>query len=73
MNAIDMKKLIDSLSQDIDFEYRGIQGIICPFSRNDISLCYGEEEITVDSVEAAMTTPFVDGKSLAEICDEIIL
>ena len=73
MNAIDMKKLIDSLSQDIDFEYRGIQGTICPFSRNDISLCYSEEEITVDSVEAAMTTPFVDGKSLAEICDEIIL
>lgn len=71
MKMTELRELIDSLAQDIDFEYCGKLGSICPFDRNDISLCYNDHEVTVDSVDAAMTTPFIDGKSLEEVCEEL--
>ena len=73
MNAADLRALIDSLSQDIDFKYRGTSGSICPFSRTDISLTYDGREVTADSVDAAMEEPFIAGNSLAEICEELVL
>lgn len=72
MKKEDLKDWIDSLTQDIDFEYLGVSGSICPFSRSDISLCYGDKEQSFDSIDALMNEPFFDGKSLAEICDEMI-
>ena len=71
MNASDLKSLIKGLTQDIDFEYRGKSGAICPFSRSDISLCYDGNEVTVDSVDKAMNTPFISGRSLADVCAEL--
>ena len=71
MSAQDLYEYIDSLYQDIDFMYKGKCGSICPFSRNDISLCYDGKEITVDSVDKAMQTPFISGFSLSEICEEL--
>ena len=73
MNANDLRELIDSLAQDIDFEYRGKVGSICPFNRTDIALFYDDREVTVDSVIAAMEEPFIEGRSLMEICGELIL
>ena len=73
MNKEDLRNWIDSLSQDIDFAYHGIAGCICPFSRTDISLCYGDKEQTFDSIDAVMNTPFFDGKSLAEVCHEMTI
>ena len=71
MNASDLKSLIEGLTQDIDFEYRGKSGVICPFSRSDISLCYDGNEVTVDSVDKAMNTPFISGRSLVDVCAEL--
>ena len=71
MNAQDMRSLIDGLTQDIDFEYRGKHGVICPFSRADISLCYDGMEISADSVDKAMNTPFVLDQTLADMCTEL--
>ena len=71
MSAVQLRDWIDSLAQDIDFIYQGIGGSICPFSRDDISLCYDGEEVTVASVDEAMAIPFIKGKSLAEICEEL--
>lgn len=73
MKAIELKAVIASLAQDIDFEYRGKRGSICPFSHSDISLSYDGKEITIESVDAAMSVPFVDGKSLTEVCEELIV
>ena len=73
MKASELRNWIDSLTQDIDFEYHGILGSICPFNREKISLCFDGEEVTVNSVDAAMTTPFIEGRSLAEICEELTL
>lgn len=71
MNVQDLRAWIDSLTDDIVFRYKGVIGSICPFNRSDISLCYGDYEISVKSVDDAMTTPFVDGYSISEICDDI--
>ena len=71
MNAKQLHGLIDDLSQDIDFTYKGADGSICPFSRDNISLCYDGQEITVGSVDEAMSTPFIQGKSLNEVCDDL--
>ena len=73
MKGKQLREWIDSLTQDIDFVYDGVPGSICPFSRDYISLCYGENEMTVASVEEAMSTPFIRGKSLNEVCDELIV
>lgn len=73
MNAEQLREWIDSLSQDIDFVYDGVVGSICPFSRNNISLCYGLYEITVESVDEAMSTPFIRGKSLNDVCGELVV
>lgn len=73
MKANELQSWIDSLTQDIDFEYNGVPGSICPFTRNNISLCYGEVEVTVNSVDAAMETPFISGHTLTEICEELII
>ena len=40
MTAPELRAWIDSLTQDIDFAYRGKFGSICPFHREDIALCY---------------------------------
>ena len=62
---------IDTGMYDMEFEYKGVHGAICPFSRTNISIAYGDEEKTLDSVDAVMNEPFFDGKSLSEICDGI--
>lgn len=71
MNAEQLREWINSLTQDIDFVYDGVQGSICPFSRDSISLCYGGDEITVASVDEAMATPFIRGRSMNEVCAEL--
>lgn len=71
MSTKELFDWIDSLAQDIDFEYRGKSGSICPFSLSNILLCYDEEEATVHSVEAAMREPFIDGHSLEELAGDL--
>lgn len=73
MNTKQLRGLIDGLSQDIDFEYKGADGSICPFSRDNISLCYDGQEVTVSSVDDAMSTPFIHGKSLNEVCEDLTI
>jgi hypothetical protein len=71
MKASELRSWIDSLTQDIDFSYHGIAGSICPFSRSNIALCYGDTYIDVDSVDAAMNAPLIDGKSLEVLCEQL--
>ena len=36
-----LAEMINSMAGDIDFEYKGKHGAVCPFSRTDIALSYG--------------------------------
>lgn len=62
--------LVDSISQDIEFEYDGDMVLIIPFTRKKYVVCYGETEIEVHSIDEVFTTPFINGKSLDEIYAE---
>ena len=71
MSAKELQNWINGLTQDITFEYLGVEGSICPFSRTDISISFGDSERTFQNVEDAMNIPFIAGKPLKEICDKI--
>ena len=73
MKASDLRDWIDSLTQDIDFSCNGKNGSICPISRTNISLCYDGNTVDVQSVDAAMSVPFIDGKSLNDLCEQLEL
>lgn len=68
-----LAEMIDSLTSDIDFEYNGKHGAVCPFSRTDIALSYGEEAHSHTSVEDVMNDKMFDGKCLKEISEQIEL
>ena len=71
MNPQDLRNWIDSLTQDISFEYCGKLGSICPFSRSDISVSYDGKEASYTSVDDVMNSTLIDGKPLKEICADI--
>lgn len=71
MDSKELRDWIDSLTDDIEFLYNGVFGSICPTSRTDISVSYGDYEKTHDSIDAAMNDPFINGKSLNEISNKI--
>ncbi len=71
MKPKDLRDWLDSLTQDIDFLYQGVCGSICPLSRERIELCYGDNYATAYSINEAMSIPFIDGKSLTELCEVI--
>lgn len=73
MNLEKLYKQIDLLAGDIDFEYNGKHGSICPFSSIDIALSYGEEAHDHTSVFDAMNDKMFDGKCLNEIAEQIEL
>lgn len=70
MSAKELRDWIDSLTDDIEFLYKGIWGSICPFNRNDISVSYGDDERTFYSIDDVMNEPFIDGKPLKNICED---
>lgn len=73
MNPSDLKDWIDSLTDDIVFQYKGIFGSICPFNRQNISVSYGENERTFDSIDDVMNSAFIDGKPLKDICQDFVI
>ena len=73
MNRDDLKNMIDSLTQDVEFDYSGMHGSICPFSRGEIYVQFGRKTRQFKSVDAVMDTPFFGGKALNEIADQLSL
>lgn len=71
MSKEELYKFIKSLSDDLEFDYLGIHGSVCPFSHSDIVLSYGEDEIRLESAEETMNYKLFHGKSLNEIADQL--
>lgn len=66
-------ELIDSLAGDIDFEYNGKHGAVCPFSREDIAVSYGDDAHSHTCIEDVMNDKMFDGKCLNEISEQICI
>lgn len=73
MTAKELKYEVDVNLRDIEFEYKGISGAICPFGRDDIAVKYGDAETSFDSVDAFINEPFIDGKPMKDICEKFII
>ena len=58
----------------LGFEYQGKEGNIDPYYTEGKYLLFfnGKEQI-VDSFEEALNTPFVDGKTIVEISEQITI
>lgn len=79
MNADALRETLAKLPNLLEFEYQGRYGNIdhyyLPETKTHEYLLYFEDEskteILVDSLDKAMTTPFLDGNSLAEAAEQI--
>ena len=73
MTAKMLRHEVDVNLHDIEFEHNGVSGAICPFSRDDIAVKYGDSEHTFDSVDAFMNEPFIEGKPLKDIIEDFTI
>jgi hypothetical protein len=71
MTAEKLKKWILEFISDIDFEYKGVHGVICPF--NEHSFCAGLDGVdkNYDNIDDLMNDKIYFGKSLNEIAGEL--
>jgi hypothetical protein len=71
MNDKELRELIESLTCDIEFEFKNVHGSVCPINHNDIGLAYGGKTLDCKSIDEAMDSKLFDGKSLNEIATEL--
>ena len=73
MTAASLRAIFEDHDDDYCFYYKGKQGSVCIFSDTFIGLSYDGETVQVHTLDEVMTTPFVNGKTLTELANEIIL
>lgn len=73
MSDKDLRDLILSLTTDIEFEYQGKDGSICPFNHSNISITYDGQTVNCGSIDEVFSVPIFAGKSLKEISTDLII
>ncbi len=71
MTILEIKKHISDLVGHITFTFNGYSCGIDPLSLDSFDMWYGDDEITVDSIEKVLNVKFFGGKSLTEIWDDV--
>ena len=71
MSKRELYKIINGLQCDIEFDYKGIHGSVCPINRKEIYIAYGDESQTCKSVDEAMSAKFFAGSPLNDIADNL--
>ena len=71
MSLNEIKDYISSLCSHLTFVFHGKSCGIDPISSDHFDMWYGDNAITVTSIEEVMKKPFFDGQSLQDIVDEI--
>lgn len=73
MIAEQIKNRIDECCSLFAFKYHGKEGHVDPYSSEEFLLWYEGVEMTVNSIDAVMNTPFFDGHTLSDIAGEITI
>lgn len=76
MNTLNyVKKTLFINGTLLGFEYRGKEGNIDPYysGKDTYLLFFDDKELLVHSLEEVFTTPFIDGKTLNEVIDQIVI
>lgn len=71
MGASELRDWILSLVQDIEFEYKGIHGVISPTSEMELNLFFYDENFYYNNVDDLMSAKVICGKSLNDISAEL--
>lgn len=76
MSINDIANIVKQCNTRLDFTYNGNYGNIDPYysqkrNRPEYLLFYGDNEITVYSMDDVINTPFINGKSLSDIASEL--
>lgn len=73
MIAEQIKNRIDECCSLFAFRYHEKEGHVDPYSSEEFLLWYQGAEMTVNSIDEVMNTPFFDGRTLADISEEITI
>ena len=65
------KDYISKLTGHIAFDYNGYSCGIDPLALDSFDMWCGDNEISVDSIDAVMNTKFFDGKPLIDIWEDV--
>ena len=72
MTSDNLKNQIGLLISHVLFNYNGKLCGVDPIDRHHFDMWYGDKIFSAKSIDEVMATPFFDGKSLNEICNDII-
>ena len=76
MSTLDyIKKTLSINGTLLGFEYNGKEGNIDPYysGKDTYLLFFDDKEMLVYSLEEVFTTPFIDGKTLKEVANHIVI
>jgi len=73
MTAKDLQTRIESLTQDVTFEFNGLDCIVISENNHKFTMAYNDEELICSSIDEVMKTPFFGGKPLTDIATRIKL
>lgn len=71
MRDFNIREYLANLTSHVTFEYNGYSCGVDPLAIDSFDMWHGDENITVDSIEAVMTTKFFNGKALEDILDDL--
>ena len=79
MKKNDIKEMIDLYPLELfEFEYDGKYGNIDTYyipeeARDEYLLYFDGKEITVNSLDEVMNTPFIEGRTIEELAEKLIV
>lgn len=71
MKINELKDRIAEIVTQITFTYNGKSCGVDPMSSTEFDMWYGDDFVTVGSIEEVMNTKLFDNKSLTDIFDDI--
>lgn len=71
MTILKAKDYLFNLTGHITFDYNGYSCGVDPLARDSFDMWYGDNEISVNSIDEVLNTKFFDGKSLLDIWDDV--
>ena len=75
-----MKRTLDELRKDaltlitdIEFEYKGKRGVLCPYRRDKFVLAYTADDpgTEFNDLDKLLNAPYFGGKSMAQVCGDM--
>ncbi len=71
MKAQELRGWILSLAQDIEFEYKGYHGVICPWNAHSFTMAYAGKDKDYTDIEDLMSDKVFNGMSLNQIAEKL--